>query len=251
MSRYLLIRLKKISLMFLFPIIVELGILIYENVVKKEKANISMYNGLWYVATVAIIVFVTVYQIIKNYYLGHDSLWQIFPYSKEGLEFIDIFFYILGTIIYGCTYQYAQATASNQKFYISMYIPEKLVSLIAFYLLIMAMCVLFKNVQCPKIGEGCIIISSLIIIISQISIFWKLNQKIVNHFLLGLSDACETKNLIYINTLPYVFFDVTKRQIATLINTSYLLNGCLIIFCLLFILISIKFRRMNYIDLLG
>ncbi|MCT7717643.1 MAG: hypothetical protein N5827_01480, partial [Lactobacillus iners] len=92
MSRYLLIRLKKISLMFLFPIVVELGILIYENVVKKEKANISMYNGLWYVATVAIIVFVTVYQIIKNYYLGHDSLWQIFPYSKEGLEFIDIFF---------------------------------------------------------------------------------------------------------------------------------------------------------------
>lgn len=86
MSRYLLIRLKKISLMFLFPIVVELGILIYENVVKKEKANISMYNGLWYVATVAIIVFVTVYQIIKNYYLGHDSLWQIFPYSKEGLE---------------------------------------------------------------------------------------------------------------------------------------------------------------------
>lgn len=52
MSRYLLIRLKKISLMFLFPIVVELGILIYENVVKKEKANISMYNGLWYVATV-------------------------------------------------------------------------------------------------------------------------------------------------------------------------------------------------------
>jgi len=48
-----------------------------------------------------------------------------------------------------------------------------------------------------------------------------------------------------------VFFGVTKRQIATLINTSYLLNGCLIILCLLFILISIKFRRMNYIDLVG
>lgn len=250
MIQYIKIRIKKLSILFIIPLLVELGFFLCAKI-SHNSTNISEYHGLWYLAASAIVCFVSVYQVMQNYYIGHDMLWRILPYSKELLVFVDIIFYILGTIIFGIVYQDIQTMISKQTFYSNVYIPEKLLSLFSFYLLIMAMCVLFKNVQNPLIGRSLILGLSLVIIITKISTFWNLNHTIIKSFMSGISNAGSIKNLVYINILPYIFFEVNKTQLTMLSHSSIILNSLICVFSIILILISIKFRRLNYIDLVG
>lgn len=250
MSQYIKIRTKRLSVLFIIPLLVEMVIFLYAKF-SNNSDSILEYHGLWYLAATAILCFVSTYQLIQNYYVGHDMLWKILPYSKEILAFIDIIFYISGTIIFGIVYQAIQTMISKQTFYSNVYIPEKLLSLFSFYLLVMAMCVLFKNVQNPLIGRSLILGLSLVIIITQISTFWNLNHTIIKSFMSGISNAGSIKNLVYINILPYIFFEVNKTQLTMLSHSSFILNGLICVFSIILILISIKFRRLNYIDLVG
>lgn len=250
MSQYIKIRTKRLSVLFIIPLLVEMVIFLYAKF-SNNSDSILEYHGLWYLAATAILCFVSTYQLIQNYYVGHDMLWKILPYSKEILAFIDIIFYISGTIIFGIVYQAIQTMISKQTFYSNVYIPEKLLSLFSFYLLVMAMCVLFKNVQNPLIGRSLILGLSLVIIITQISTFWNLNHTIIKSFMSGISNAGSIKNLVYINILPYIFFEVNKTQSTMLSHSSFILNGLICVFSIILILISIKFRRLNYIDLVG
>lgn len=250
MSQYIKIRTKRLSVLFIIPLLVEMVIFLYAKF-SNNSDSILEYHGLWYLAATAILCFVSTCQLIQNYYVGHDMLWKILPYSKEILAFIDIIFYISGTIIFGIVYQAIQTMISKQTFYSNVYIPEKLLSLFSFYLLVMAMCVLFKNVQNPLIGRSLIWGLSLVIIITQISTFWNLNHTIIKSFMSGISNAGSIKNLVYINILPYIFFEVNKTQLTMLSHSSFILNGLICVFSIILILISIKFRRLNYIDLVG
>lgn len=250
MSQYIKIRTKRLSVLFIIPLLVEMVIFLYAKF-SNNSDSILEYHGLWYLAASVILCFVSTYQLIQNYYIGHDMLWKILPYSKEILAFIDIIFYIFGTIIFGIVYQAIQAMISKQTFYSNVYIPEKLLSLFSFYLLIMAMCVLFKNVQNPLIGRSLILGLSLVIIITQISTFWNLNHTIIKSFMSGISNAGSIKNLVYINILPYIFFEVNKTQLTMLSHSSFILNSLICVFSIILILVSIKFRRLNYIDLVG
>lgn len=250
MSQYIKIRTKRLSVLFIIPLLVEMVIFLYAKF-SNNSDSILEYHGLWYLAASVILCFVSTYQLIQNYYIGHDMLWKILPYSKGILAFIDIIFYIFGTIIFGMVYQAIQAMISKQTFYSNVYIPEKLLSLFSFYLLIMAMCVLFKNVQNPLIGRSLILGLSLVIIITQISTFWNLNHTIIKSFMSGISNAGSIKNLVYINILPYIFFEVNKTQLTMLSYSSFILNSLICVFSIILILISFKFRRLNYIDLVG
>lgn len=250
MNQYIKIRTKRLSVLFIIPLLVEMVIFLYAKF-SNNSDSILEYHGLWYLAASVILCFVSTYQLIQNYYIGHDMLWKILPYSKEILAFIDIIFYIFGTIIFGIVYQAIQAMISKQTFYSNVYIPEKLLSLFSFYLLIIAMCVLFKNVQNPLIGRSLILGLSLVIIITQISTFWNLNHTIIKSFMSGISNAGSIKNLVYINILPYIFFEVNKTQLTMLSYSSFILNSLICVFSIILILISFKFRRLNYIDLVG
>ena len=250
MIQYIKIRAKRLSVLFIIPLLVEMVIFLYAKF-SNNSDSILEYHGLWYLAATAILCFVSTYQLIQNYYIGHDMLWKVLPYSKEVLSFIDIVFYILGTVIFGIVYQAIQAMISKQTFYSNVYIPEKLLSLLSFYLLIMAMCILFKNIQNPMLGRGLILSLSLAIVIIQISTFWNMNHTIIKSFMSGISNAGSIKNLVYINILPYIFFGVSKTQLATLSHSSFISDDLVCVFSLILILISIKFRRLNYIDLVG
>lgn len=250
MIQYIKIRAKRLSVLFIIPLLVEMGIFLYAKF-SNNSDNILEYHGLWYLAATAILCFVSTYQLIQNYYIGHDMLWRVLPYSKEVLAFIDIIFYILGTVVFGIVYQAIQTMVSKQNFYGNVYIPEKTLSLLSFYLLIMAMCILVKNVQNPLIGRSLILGLSLVIIIIQISTFWNLNHTIIKSFMSGISNAGSIKNLVYINILPYIFFEVNKNQLIMLAHSSFILNSLISVFSIILILISIKFRRLNYIDLVG
>lgn len=250
MKEYIFIRLKRLSMIFLIPLIVELLVFGYIKLSKKAT-QILEFHGLWYLAATAIICFITVYLILQDYYVGHDSLWQVMPYSKELLAFIDIVFYIAGTIIFGIVYQSIQNMAVKHTFPANIYVPEKVLSLLTFYFLIVAMCILFKNVQNAIWGRLLIVAASLAVIICEISLFWNMNHGIIKSFMSGISNAGSVKNLVYINVLPYIFFDVSKVQLAQLAHTSFMLNGAIVLISFLFILFSMKFRRLNYIDLVG
>lgn len=250
MIQYIKIRIKRLSILFIIPLLVELLVFLYATI-SNNYENVLEYHGLWYLAATAIVCFVSIYQLIQNYYIGHDILWRVLPFSKEILAFIDIVFYIIGTVIFGIVYQLIQTTISKQTFYGDVYISEKLLSLASFYLLIMAMCILFKNVQNPIIGRSLIGIASLIIVISQISIFWNINHSIIKSFMSGVSNAGSIKNLVYINILPYIFFGVSKSQLNALSRSSFILNGSICLISVILIWVSIKFRKLNYIDLVG
>lgn len=250
MIQYIKIRVKRLSVLFVIPLLVELAVFLYTKF-SNNSENILEYHGLWYLAASAIVCFVSTYQLIQNYYIGHDMLWKVLPYSKEVLALIDIVFYILGTVIFGVAYQVIQTMISKQNFYGNVYIPEKILSLASFYLLIMAMCILFKNIQNPLIGRGLILGVSLVVIIGQISTFWNLNHTIIKSFMSGISNAGSIKNLVYINVLPYIFFEVNKAQLAVLSHSSFTLNSSICVISIILILLSIKFRKLNYIDLVG
>lgn len=237
-------------MIFFVPLIVELLVFAYMKV-SKNTSQILEFHGLWYLSASAIICFISVYLLLQDYYIGHDTLWQVIPYSKELLAFLDIIFYILGTVIFGVVYQSVQNMAAKQSFQGNIYIPEKVIALLAFYMLIMAMCVLFKNIQNPILGRLLIVIFSFGIIISQISIFWNINHTLIKGFMSGISNAGTINNLVYINVLPYIFFDVSKNQLSQLIHTSFMLNEVIIVLGLVFIFLSIKIRKLNYIDLVG
>lgn len=250
MIQYLKIRIKRLSLLFAVPLFIELIIFLYAKI-SNNSDNILEYHGLWYLAATAIVCFVSTYQLIQNYYISHDILWKVLPYSKEGLALIDIIFYIVGTVIFGIVYQAIQNNISKQNFYGNIYIPEKILSLASFYLLVFAMCILFKNIQNPLLGRTFILGFCLIVIIAQISLFWNLNHSIIKSFMSGISNAGSVKNLVYINILPYIFFEVNHSQLNVLSHSSFMLNSLICIFSLVWILISIKFRKLNYIDLVG
>lgn len=250
MSEYIIIRVRRLSAIFIVPLVVEFGFFLF-LVITKKSSNVLNFHGLWYIAAAATVFVVTAYQLTQCYYAGNDSLWKILPYSKELLALIDMVIYVIGTSVFGIVYQLIQNAAAKHSFEWTTYVGEKLLSLFSLYLLILAACSLFKNIQYPSVGRTLIATTTGIVIALQVFLYFKINGKNITSFMIGISNVGDLKNLAYISGLPYVFFYVKQNQMLQLVNTSLELNGIISISCLILFLVSAKLRKLNYIDLVG
>jgi len=250
MKEYLYLRFKKISPLFLICIIVEL-VFLGLKICFPKNSSLRDVNDLWYIAASTILIFYTSLKIIKIYYIGEDKLINILPFSNELLILIEIVFYTFLTIVVGIVYHFVDFYNTKFTFEYHIYTMQKAISLLSFYLLVLVVCMLFKNISNPKSGQLLILLFTVCIVIMQISIFWSMNSKNIHNFLLGLSYPYEKPKFIYLNVIPFIFVGLSDNVTRSFASQSNLLNVLMIFIEVAVLIILKKTRKLNYLDLEG
>ncbi|WEV50832.1 hypothetical protein OZX69_07725 [Lactobacillus sp. ESL0731] len=248
MREYLGIRLKRMLPLFLVPIGVEIifGLI---RLAKPHSAMIAEVHDLWYAAAAAVILFVTTYQLIKIYYLGSDELINILPFANELLTLIELVMYSILTTIFGAVFQEVNNYHSGVKVAIGQYALSKFLSLLSFYIVLFAFAMIFKNIRKNAIGESLILIATILVIALVIALFWQIEKSQIVHFMIGISSPDAQIRVVYLNILPYSFYDQTAAAAQRLVKMGYLINGISTVISGLVVVLWQRIVKLNYLNL--
>lgn len=208
---------KRIVPVFVFAFFIELIFKVLFNI--WDDSKLDMIHGIWIMIASSLLVVYSIYDLYTLVYNRKHYFYYTIKFSMVTLLFIHTVLYIINNLVFYLLYiDYDNAN-----------ILGKAISLLSFYVLNMALLIVFRSFSNIKLGSTLYMLFLLIISLGYPIAYSSLNQDSMKNFMIGTASGDHTHQ-IYTAIIP-----ITIMQG----DTSYLMHSTLFINCLIIIISTV------------